>query len=267
MPNIKKLKGSRLIILICVFILSAVIGGTATFIFYGGKMQTDTKVHPELVLFNASKSNKTGFNTNNTRVLIPISNATLWTTLSIGNSTNSTDSISMSVFEPPSNGTTETPIQQVETKTDLSTGNLTSNSTENLTNKPIKESNKTELSETNITPLSYFTSLRSDLELLKLQVSIAEQNQKLIKLHTPDPAVIKAIQQKPAKKKQYRPVWPKIVSIQGVDGRLSATLSSSAGVQTVKPGSNAGPGKVASITPSTVLIRFNGKNVPLKFKE
>ncbi len=266
MPNIKKLKGSRLV-WICVFILIAVIAGVAAVFFNGARMQADTTVHPELVLFNASQSNMTNFNTNNTRVLIPISNATLWTTISIGNSTNSTDTISMPVFESPSNGTTEIPIQQLETKTDLSTGNLRSNSTEYLTNKPIKESNKSELSETNITPLSYFTSLRSDLELLKLQVSIAEQNQKLIKLHTPDPAVIKAIQQKPAKKKQYRPVWPKIVSIQGVDGRLSATISSSAGVQTVKTGSNAGPGKVASITPSTVLIRFNGKNVPLKFKE
>ncbi|WP_031480030.1 hypothetical protein [Maridesulfovibrio frigidus] len=263
MPNIKKLKTSRLI-LICVFILVAVIAGAAAVFFNSNKMQEDTNETQELVFFNATQSNRTNFNT---KVLSPISNATLWTTISIGNSTNSTDTISMPVFESPSNGTIEISIPSVEIKSDLRVNNLKDNSTKNLTKESTSKNKKNAPDETNITPLSYFTSLRSDLELLKLQVSIAEQNQKLIKLHTPDPAVIKAIQQKPAKKKQYRPVWPKIVSIQGVDGRLSATLSSSAGVQTVKTGSNAGPGKVASITPSTVLIRFNGKNVPLKFKE
>ncbi|MBI9112345.1 hypothetical protein [Maridesulfovibrio ferrireducens] len=266
MPNIKKLKSRHLIILICIFISSAVIAGTATYIFYGGKMQADTKIVQDLVVFNATQSNMTAVNGNKTSAFTQSSNGTFKTGISTGNS-SSTDTASTSFFEALSNGTTEISAQTEESRVDLNKNNPIDNSTNHSIGNSTNEDKKNKPSETKITPLSYFTSLRSHLELKKLEVAIAEQEQKLIKLHTPDPAVIKAIQQTPAKKKQYRPVWPKIVSIQGVDGRLSATLSSSAGVQTVKTGSNAGPGKVSSITPSTVLIRFNGKNVPLKFKE
>ncbi|SDK77695.1 type IV pilus biogenesis protein PilP [Maridesulfovibrio ferrireducens] len=265
MPNIKKLKGSRLI-WICAFILIAVIAGAGTIMFNSYKMQADTNVVDELVVFNATQSNMTAFNRNKTSAFTQSSNGTFETGISTGNS-SSTDAASTSFFEALSNGTTEISAQTEESRVDLNMNNPIGNSTNHSIGNSTNENKKNKSSETRITPLSYFTSLRSHLELKKLEVAIAEQEQKLIKLHTPDPAVIKAIQQTPARKKQYRPVWPKIISIQGVDGRLSATLSSSAGVQTVKTGSNAGPGKVASITPSTVLIRFNGKNVPLKFKE
>jgi type IV pilus biogenesis protein PilP len=230
-------------------------------------MDVDTKVAQDLVVFNATQANMTDFNTNNTNAFTQSANGTNGTGIPIGNPTNSTNATPFSFGESAFNGMNKASVQSGDAPTDLTNDNLKDNSTEKLTNKPISKNNKIVPSEATITPLSYFTSLRSELELKKLEVAIAEQNQKLTKLYTPDPAVIKAVQQKPAKKKHYRPVWPKIVSIQGVDGRLSATLSSSSGVQTVKIGSNAGPGKVASITPSTVLIRFNGKNVPLKFKE
>lgn len=114
--------------------------------------------------------------------------------------------------------------------------------------------------------ISDFNYLRSLIEIRKLEVALAKENKKLRELTTPTPEVSKSLIKKTASKKTRR-IWPKVVSIQGVDGRLSATLSSPSGIETVKVGNNAGPGKVVSITPKKVLVRFNGKNIALKFKE
>ena len=109
--------------------------------------------------------------------------------------------------------------------------------------------------------------LRSLIAYKKLQVALAKENKKLLELTMPVPAPTKASSAKSTAQKKHRPTWPKVVSIQGVDGRLSATLSSSAGIETVRIGNNAGPGKVVSITPNKVLVRSGGKNIALKFKE
>ncbi|WP_319764085.1 type IV pilus biogenesis protein PilP [Maridesulfovibrio sp.] len=109
--------------------------------------------------------------------------------------------------------------------------------------------------------------LRSLIAYKKLQVALAKENKKLLELTAPVPTPTEPLSSKSTTKKKHRPTWPKIVSIQGVDGRLSATLSSSAGIETVRVGSNAGPGKVISITPNKVLVRSSGKNIALKFKE
>ena len=108
--------------------------------------------------------------------------------------------------------------------------------------------------------------MRNLIEYKKLQVALAKQNKELIELTTPVlPAVMPKT--KASSKRRCNPAWPKVVSIQGVDGRLSATLSSSAGLETVQVGDKAGPGKIVSITPRKVLARANGRNIALKFKE
>ncbi|NDV26917.1 hypothetical protein [Desulfovibrio sp. JC010] len=109
--------------------------------------------------------------------------------------------------------------------------------------------------------------LRNLIEYRNLQVKLAKKEKELLELSIPDPALITPKKQEAKPKKKRCPAWPKVVSIQGVDGRLSATLSSSAGIETVRVGNTAGPGKVVSITPNKVLVRTNGKNVALKFKE
>ncbi|TIH11256.1 hypothetical protein D0S45_20215 [Marinifilum sp. JC120] len=109
--------------------------------------------------------------------------------------------------------------------------------------------------------------MRSLIEYRKLQVKLAKEEKDLLELTVPDPVPTKSPNSKSTAKKKSRSAWPKVVSIQGVDGRLSATLSSSAGIETVRVGNNAGPGKVVSITPNKVLVRSGGKNVALKFKE
>ncbi|TIH11254.1 hypothetical protein D0S45_20225 [Marinifilum sp. JC120] len=109
--------------------------------------------------------------------------------------------------------------------------------------------------------------MRSLIEYRKLQVKLAKEEKDLLELTVPVPVPSKASSSKSAAKKKHCPTWPKVVSIQGVDGRLSATLSSPAGIETVRVGNNAGPGKVVSITPNKVLVRSGGKNIALKFKE
>jgi|GEM_PF-4542124 hypothetical protein len=109
--------------------------------------------------------------------------------------------------------------------------------------------------------------MRSLIEFKKLEVALAKENKKLLELTVPVPVPSKASNAKSTAKKKRRQAWPKVVSIQGVDGRLSATLSSSAGIETVRVGNNAGLGKVVSITPNKVLVRSGGKNIALKFKE
>jgi len=246
MQNIKKLMANRFFLIGIFIAIVVVAGGVAAFIFSSDPIQSDSKVVEDLVPFNSTQVSKAALNANMTNALTQSSKNSIEPEILIENSANRTSETGIS-----------TPMR--ETRVEATKDNSAENST--------SEGKKNDLTEKIMTPLRYFTSLRSELEMKKLEVAIAEQNKKLIELHTPNPAVVKAIQQKPAGKRHYRPVWPKIVSIQGVDGRLSATLSSSDGVQTVKAGSNAGPGKVVSITPTNVLIRFNGKNVPLKFKE
>ncbi|NDV23125.1 type IV pilus biogenesis protein PilP [Desulfovibrio sp. JC022] len=117
--------------------------------------------------------------------------------------------------------------------------------------------------------LEGLSALHSQLDVLNMQVKIAEKQKKLRELTMPIIPVLppSSAAPKTAVKKKSRPVWPKIVSIQGVDGRLSATLISRDGLQTVTEGAIAGVGRVESITPQSVVIRHNGKNIPLKFEE
>lgn len=115
--------------------------------------------------------------------------------------------------------------------------------------------------------ISDMNNMRSLIEYRKLQVKLAKEEKELLELTVPIPAPAKTSSIKTTSKKKSRPTWPKVVSIQGVDGRLSATLSSPAGIETVRVGNNAGPGKVVSITPKKVLVRANGRNIALKFKE
>ena len=65
--------------------------------------------------------------------------------------------------------------------------------------------------------------LRSLIAYKKLQVALAKENKKLLELTVPVPTPTEPASSKSTTKKKHRPTWPKVVSIQGVDGRLSAT--------------------------------------------
>ncbi|CCO24024.1 type IV pilus biogenesis protein PilP [Maridesulfovibrio hydrothermalis] len=184
------------------------------------------------------------------------------------NATNATGTTGTTASVNKSNSTTEAESNQAPANTGQKTAaELTEQA--DKSGKIGMSRNTTGPSGVQTVPLSYLTSMRALIEARKLEVALAKEDKKLRELFAPDPALIKASQKekKQSKKRKSRPVWPRIISIQGVDGRLSATLLSSAGVETVERGDKAGPGKVVSITPSKVLVRFNGRNIPLKFKE
>ncbi|NDV24848.1 type IV pilus biogenesis protein PilP [Desulfovibrio sp. JC022] len=150
----------------------------------------------------------------------------------------------------------------------------TTNSTSNATVKPyVSKKNqvtvKSKISGPAFVSLEGLSALHSQLDVLNVQVNIAERQKKLRELTMPVIPVLPPASTKPkaAAKKKSRPVWPKVISIQGVDGRLSATLVSRDGVQTVTEGEKVGTGRVDSITSKSVVVRYNGKNIPLKFKE
>lgn len=205
--------------------------------------------------------------------LITMSNATNATSRSFSenatafsNSPNAVNAAGITAFAKESNSTSPAE-KSTEAKATVSNQNGTGSvpqADKNKDQEAIRPLPTVSNSAVSISDLNY---LRSLIEARKLQVSLAKEENKLRELHTPDPALTKALLKKPAQKEKCRPAWPQVVSIQGVDGRLSATLSSPAGFETVRIGNSAGPGKVVSITPSKVLVRFKGRNIPLKFKE
>lgn len=150
------------------------------------------------------------------------------------------------------------------------TNNSTSNAT---TTQPASKKNQTsarpKISGPSFVSLEGLSALHSQLDVLNMQVKIAEKQKKLRELTKPIIPVLPPASAKPkaAVKKKSRPVWPKVISIQGVDGRLSATLVSRDGVQTVTEGATVGAGRVNSITSQSVVVRHNGKKIPLKFME
>ncbi|NDV28946.1 type IV pilus biogenesis protein PilP [Desulfovibrio sp. JC010] len=148
--------------------------------------------------------------------------------------------------------------------------NSTSNGTTTQPNSAEKQTSaRPKISGPAFVSLEGLSALHSQLDVLNVQVKIAEKQKKLRELTMPIIPVLPPASAAPktAVKKTSRPVWPKIVSIQGVDGRLSATLVSRDGVQTVSEGASVGIGRVDVITPQSVLVRHNGKNIPLKFVE
>ena len=124
---------------------------------------------------------------------------------------------------------------------------FSTNSTEKSASSAPPVASESVLSGPSFISLSSLTALRSQLDALDVQVKIADKQKRLHELSMamyPVPAITqKTVKQK--KRKAF--VYPRI--------------------QTVQAGSSAGHGRVTSITPSTVLVRYNGKNVSLKFKE
>ncbi|QAZ66119.1 type IV pilus biogenesis protein PilP [Solidesulfovibrio carbinolicus] len=113
------------------------------------------------------------------------------------------------------------------------------------------------------------TSLRGDLEEIKLQVAIAQEKEKLLPKQVapaPQPQMLLPELPKPvaAKPNEAAPV---VVSIQGVDGHASATIRSSAGsLVTVRPGDKFGGGVIASVSRNGVLVRRGNTSTALAFE-
>ncbi len=228
----------------------------------------------ELAALNATNDDPLVVNMDNGTLAVQNVNGSFGVRIADTNSSNATNSTFMAFFDAPTNSSSETNVsdEKINVQTNASSSQKTATVESPEEEAAVSTAPSTPKTTPSIgvstVPLSYLSQMRALIEARKLEVALAKEDQKLRELLTPDPALIMPrLAKKAAKKKKSRPAWPKIISIQGVDGRLSATLSSPAGVHTVTKGKNAGPGRVVSITPSKVLIRFDGKNVALKFKE
>lgn len=138
-----------------------------------------------------------------------------------------------------------------------------------------------------LTPsLGRLTVLRGQLEEKKMLVAIAEQDARLRQVTMPSPppaSVVQAVPQIPldmlldsqkvklGKSPTPSPVPVKstkgVVSIQGVNGVLSATIATGRGTVTVKQGDAFGGGRVESITYNQVMVRSGKKTAPIPFVE
>lgn len=137
-----------------------------------------------------------------------------------------------------------------------------------------------------LTPtVGQMTFLRGQLEEKKLQVAIAEQEARLRQINAPSPAPVPVMQAmpsmpldmlldsqktKPAKSPTFASPDRRqkgVVSIQGVNGVLSATIATAKGTMTVKQGDSFGGGKVESISYNQVMVRAGKKTAPIPFVE
>lgn len=115
--------------------------------------------------------------------------------------------------------------------------------------------------------LAQLTSLRADLEVVKLQAQIAKEREKLLPKQPSLPAVkpqiampesLKSTSEAKPPALQSSPV---VVSVQGVDGHASATIRTRhGGLVTVRVGQRFADGVIASVTRSGVQVR-SGRNI------
>lgn len=118
--------------------------------------------------------------------------------------------------------------------------------------------------------LEQMTSLRAELDEVRLQVAIAQEKEKLLPKHpspVPQQTAILPELPKPVAATQPRQPSPVVVSIQSADGRTSATIKSSAGnLMTVRPGDKFGGGVITAINRTGVLVRRGNASTALAFE-
>lgn len=124
------------------------------------------------------------------------------------------------------------------------------------------------------TRLGDLARMRGQKHLLEQQVKIAELEQKLkearnpvIPVVAPAPEIVLPPLEPPAEKKPKTSSGPVVLSVQGVAGKLSATIRTSTGeVVTVEHGRRFGGG-VLCVTRDSVLIRTGASTRAVPFKE
>ena len=124
------------------------------------------------------------------------------------------------------------------------------------------------------TRLGDLARMRGQKHLLEQQVKIAELEQKLkearnpvIPVVAPAPEIVLPPLEPPAEKKPKPSSGPVVLSVQGVAGKLSATIRTSTGeVVTVEHGRRVGGG-VLCVTRDSVLIRTGASTRAVPFKE
>jgi type IV pilus biogenesis protein PilP len=120
--------------------------------------------------------------------------------------------------------------------------------------------------------LAVITTLRAQLEELRIQAAIAQEREKML----PKPVAVSAAQPKtlglpeiptPQLEQKSRRTSPVVVSVQGVDGQSTATVRLQSGeLVSVRAGDRFHGGVVGSVSRSGVTIRRGGASATLAFE-
>ncbi len=118
--------------------------------------------------------------------------------------------------------------------------------------------------------LGKVTTLRADLEEVRLKVAIAQEVEKLHPKPAPAPQLPLSLPlpeaSKPTAMKQ-KESSPVVVSVQGVDGNATATVRSGAGtLETIRPGDRFNGGIVSAVSRSGVFVRRGSSTTTLAFE-
>jgi type IV pilus biogenesis protein PilP len=124
------------------------------------------------------------------------------------------------------------------------------------------------------------TALYSAADLKRAEVILLELDKKIRELETstdPAPVIVASpgagpslFPVEPSKSGEVpgqSSAYPKIVAIEGIDGRLQATLSSNSGIQKVHIGDDIDQGRIETITASAVVLRTNSGAKTLLFED
>lgn len=120
--------------------------------------------------------------------------------------------------------------------------------------------------------LAVITTLRAQLEEVRIQAAIAQEREKML----PKPVAVSAAQPKtlglpeistPRLEQKPSRTSPVVVSVQGVDGQSTATVRLQSGeLVSVRPGDRFNDGVVGSVNRSGVTIRRGGASTTLAFE-
>jgi type IV pilus biogenesis protein PilP len=116
--------------------------------------------------------------------------------------------------------------------------------------------------------LEKMTSLRADLEEVRLKVAIAQEKEKLLPKQPAPASRPQVMLPEPPKPLAAKPreASPVVVSIQGVDGHASATIRSAGNLVTVRPGDRFGGGVITAVNRTGVWVRRGNSSTALAFE-
>lgn len=139
-----------------------------------------------------------------------------------------------------------------------------------------KKASKTNVNAPTLSPekvahLSALDFLKSKLEILNVKVEIAQKEKRLKDLNQQiRPVVVPKVYRLPQPRAKKRSAPPVVLSVQGIEDQLTATLqfqSTGKPVRTVSAGDKLSSGTISSIAHNRVTVKTHNGVITLPFKE
>ncbi|SIN93695.1 hypothetical protein [Halodesulfovibrio marinisediminis] len=164
-----------------------------------------------------------------------------------------------------------TPKAKKEEKASKNDGKIDKPIVDNSKDTKKVDSNKPTLSPEKVAHLSALDFLKSKLEILNVKVEIAQKEKRLKDLNQEiRPVVTPKVYHLPRPKTKKRSTPPVVLSVQGIEDQLTATLqfqSTGKPVRTVSAGDRLSSGTISSIAYNRVTVKTTNGVITLPFKE